>query len=105
MLFTCTICKYGHRSTNVELFIDYITRKHSYFCKTHLGHAKNIDTLVHIPWISDTINDKGNFCVTYDSIIAYENQCISAAAMKSQSAVMYDPNAARNELLRGINKI
>ena len=79
MLFICTVCKYGHSSTNVELFVDPLSRRQTYFCKQHLDSPETND-LVHIPWVSDTINDPGEFCVSRESLIIRENQYIAAAA-------------------------
>ena len=99
MLFICHVCKFGHDSTNVEQFIDPSTHKHSYFCKQHINHTETT-ALIHIPWITDTITDRMQFCVTRNSVIEYENQCISAAT-KSDSGIInytYDPSSAWEEV-------
>ena len=81
MLFICKECGYGYEAANVEQFIDSATstRRRIYLCKQHLGQAKNT-TLVHIPWVSDTINDITEFAVTRESLIVRENQYLAAAA-------------------------
>ena len=81
MLFICKTCGYGHEATNVEQFIDSSTstRRHIYLCKQHLDQAKNT-TLVHVPWVADTINDITEFAVTRENLIIREDQYLAAAA-------------------------
>ena len=79
MLFICTICKYGHPSTNVQNFVDPLSRRQSYFCKQHLDSPET-KQLVHIPWVADTIKDPSEFCVSRESLIIRENEYIAAAA-------------------------
>jgi hypothetical protein len=86
MLFICTVCKYAHSSTNVECFVDPSTRRHSYFCKEHLDNAKTTK-LVHIPWVSDTIDNINEFCVTYSSLIIREEEYIAAAERASNENI------------------
>ena len=61
MLFTCTICRYGHNAMNVEC---YKTDKNRfvYYCYDHIKLVPN--TLTHIPWESDKKGfDPLKFCV------------------------------------------
>jgi hypothetical protein len=81
MLFICERCGHGHDATNIEQFIDSstFTRRRTYLCKQHINHAKNT-TLVHIPWVADTINNITEFAVTRESLIMRENLYLAAAA-------------------------
>lgn len=66
MLFICSVCKYGHPSTDVEQFMKPNNKKIIYFCKKHIN-CPETNKLVHVPWISDTM-DKSQFYCSRDSL-------------------------------------
>lgn len=74
MLFICAVCQYGHKATEVEQFMNPSTGRYIYLCNAH-NDSKQAN-LIHIPWISDTISDRSEFCVSRENIQAHVYECI-----------------------------
>jgi hypothetical protein len=60
VLFTCSICNYGHTSLNVETFRDCASGQTIYLCKTHISNRT--PRMIHIPWLDDDVWTGCNVC-------------------------------------------
>lgn len=50
VLFTCSVCKYGHNVMNVSCFKNK-DNEYVYYCKEHTHLVP--DTSIHVPWCDE----------------------------------------------------